>query len=105
MRERRKKPVIFGITTDEWKKASEITLDPRGLKKLVREYNDSFGIDSVHQYYIISGSYGYKLTRDKDEIMASIAREERLAKIRFKQAKDRRKHAEEFFSRNTRLPI
>ena len=107
MRPRRKTlaPEVFGITTAEWRTASMITDQPRALKMQVREFNDHFGEDDEHQYYIVSGSFGYRLTTDKDEIMASIEKEERLAKIRFKQASDRRKHVEEYFTRNTRLPI
>ena len=55
--------------------------------------------------YIISGSKGYRLTTDKDEVMQSIEKEERLAKIRFKQAHRRRRRAENFFTKNERLPI
>lgn len=95
---------VFGIT-EEWQTADLITLRPRALKKQVREYNNEFGKDKEHQYYIISGSKGYRLTQDKGEIMASIAKEERLAKIRFKQMRRRLKRAEEYFSKNERLPI
>ena len=98
------RPEVFGITT-EWRTSDQITDHPRALKMQVRHYNDRFGEDEEHQYYIISGSYGYKLTQDKEEIMHSIEKEERLAKIRFKQAKTRRKNAEDFFTKNTRLPL
>ena len=83
----------------------EITTEPRKLKKQVREWNNEFGKDETHNVYIISGSKGYRLTQDKDEVMQSIAKEERLAKIRFKQAKLRRKQAQDFFTKNERLPI
>ena len=97
-------PNVFGITS-EWKVASEITSDPRGLKFKVREHNNHFGEDEDHQYYIVSGSYGYRLTQDKDEIMGSISKEYALANIRFGQASRRKKHAEDYFSKNERLPI
>ena len=95
---------VFGIT-EEWRTSNEITDQPRALKKMVREYNNNFGKDKDHQWYIISGSNGYRLTQDKEEIMASIAKEERLAKIRFRQMRRRLKRAEDYFSKNERLPI
>ena len=95
---------VFGIT-DQWHTALEITTDPRKLKKQVREWNNEFGKDDTHDVYIISGSKGYRLTKDKDEVMQSIAKEERLAKIRFKQAHRRRRRAQDFFTKNERLPI
>lgn len=98
------KKKVFGIT-DQWHTALEITAEPRKLKKQVREWNNEFGKDETHNVYIISGSKGYRLTQDKDEVMQSIAKEERLAKIRFKQAKLRRKQAQDFFTKNERLPI
>lgn len=101
---KKQKPDVFGIT-EEWQTAKYITTDPRGLKRLVREYNNGFGTDEDHQYYIVSGTKGYRLTQDKDEVMQSIAKEERLIKIRSKQAKRRRKHAQDFFTENERLPI
>lgn len=95
---------VFGIS-GEWHTALEITTEPRKLKKQVREWNNEFGKDETHNVYIISGSKGYRLTTDKDEVMQSIEKEERLAKIRFKQAKLRRKQAQDFFTKNERLPI
>lgn len=95
---------IFGIT-DQWQTALEITTEPRKLKKQVREWNNEFGKGEDHSVYIISGSKGYRLTTDKDEVMQSIAKEERLIRIRSKQARRRRKQAEDFFSKNERLPL
>lgn len=95
---------VFGIGT-EWKTALEITDNPRELKRKVRAFNNEFGKDDKHQVYIISGSHGYRLTSDRDEVMESIEKEERLARIRFKQANRRRKRAEDFFTKNERLPI
>lgn len=97
-------PNVFGITK-EWKTSSEITTDPRGLKFKVREYNNHFGEDEDHQYYIVSGSYGYRLTQDRLEISDSINKEYVLAHTRLGQAAQRRKCAEDFFSKNERLPI
>ena len=96
---------VFGITDKRWKTALEITDDPRGLKRKVRAFNNQFGEDNEHQVYIISGSCGYKLTNDRDEVMQSIEKEKRLAQIRFKQANRRKKRAEDFFSNNERLPL
>lgn len=95
---------VFGIT-DRWQTALTITENPRGLKKKVREWNNDFGKDEIHNVYIISGSKGYRFTTNKDEIMQSIEKEERLARIRFSQAHRRRNRAREFFSKNERLPL
>lgn len=95
---------VFGIT-DRWQTAITLTEDPRGLKKKVREWNNSFGEDEHHNVYIISGRKGYRLTRDKDEIMESIGKEGSLIKIRQKQFSNRRKRALDFFSKNERLPL
>lgn len=102
----RRKPLtpVFGIT-ENWQTASVLTEHPRQLKALVRKYNDRFGTDAEHQTYIVSGSWGYKQTTDKDEIMESIKKEERLARTRFHQASMRKKKVQEFFSMNERLPI
>ena len=104
MRKKKKFEPVFGIT-EEWKFAREITDHPRTLKAQVRAYNDCFGLDEDHQTYIISGSYGYRQTTDKEEIMRSIEKEERLAKIRHRQASRRKKKALDFFSSNMRLPV
>ena len=93
---------VFGIT-EKWQTASKITSNPRTLKAKVREYNNLFGTDDNHRYYIISGSWGYRLTTDKQEILASIDKEERLAKIRFKQMSRRRKKVYDYFSTNERF--
>lgn len=106
MRARRKpEREVFGIVESRWKKSSEITTQPRMLKYKVREFNNGFGEDAEHDVYIISGAYGYRLTKDKDEIMRSIEHEKKLAKIRFKQANNRWKKAEDFFTANERLPL
>lgn len=95
---------VFGITY-YWQTAAEITDNPRGLKMLVRDWNNKFGEDGEHNVYIISGRKGYRLTREKDEIMESIGKEGSLIKIRQKQFSNRRKRALDFFSNNERLPL
>ena len=95
---------VFGIT-ERWQTALTITEDTRGLKKRVRDWNNAFGDDELHNVYIISGSKGYRLTQDMKEIMQSIEKEERLARVRFTQAHRRRNRAREFFSKNVRLPL
>jgi hypothetical protein len=95
---------VFGIT-ERWQTALTITENPRGLKKKVREWNNDFGKDETHNVYIISGSKGYRFTTNKDEIMQSIEKEERLARVRFKQAGRRKRRAQNFFTKNERLPI
>ncbi len=104
MRKKEKFAPKFGIT-GEWKTAAHITNNPRALKMQVRNYNDHFGEDSEHDTYIVSGSFGYRQTIDETEIMRSIEKEERLAKIRHRQASRRRKRAQDFFSKNERLPL
>lgn len=95
---------VFGIKF-YWQTASEITVNPRGLKMLVRNWNNKFGEDDEHNVYIVSGSNGYRLSDDMDEIMKSIEKEERLARIRLSQAHKRRRRALDFFSNNERLPL
>ena len=95
---------VFGIT-ERWQTALTITENPRGLKKKVREWNNDFGKDETHNVYIISGSKGYRFTTNKDEIMQSIEKEERLARVHFKQASRRKRRARDFFSKNVRLPL
>lgn len=65
---------IFGITDKRWTFASEITDQPRTLKAKVRAYNNAFGTDEDHQYYILSGALGYRLTKDREEIFNAIDR-------------------------------
>lgn len=101
---RKQKPNVFGIT-EEWQTAKDITTDPRGLKRMVRDYNNHFGDDEEHQFYVVSGSKGYRLTQDKDEILKSVGKEFAYANIRFKQAKLRDNRVREVFSKNGRLPI
>jgi hypothetical protein len=102
---RRTEREVFGIVKSRWKTAAEITCKPRTLKARVRAFNDKFGTDEEHNIYIISGNLGYRLTNDKQEILDSIAHEEKLAKIRFRQASRRKKKAYDFFTDNERLPI
>ena len=96
---------ILGITDKRWKCAEEITQNPRALKRKVQEFNNHFGEDAEHTMYIVSGSNGYKLSNDKDEIMQAIGRDINFAKDRMDRAKDRMANARKYFSKNLRLPI
>ena len=101
---RKPKPNVFGIT-EEWQNIKDITTDPRGLKRIVRDYNNHFGDDEEHQYYIVSGVKGYRLTQDEDEIIRSVRKEFDNANTRFEQARKRNGKVRDVFSKNGRLPI
>lgn len=61
-----------GIVTYEWRHARDLDLEPRQIRRAVSEFNDKFGTDRNHRYYIISGQKGYKLTKNKKEIAKAI---------------------------------
>ena len=70
---------IFGITDSRYRTARQLGVsDPRALKRLVQEHNLNYGTpgDETAKWYILSGSYGYKLTNDFDEIEDDISRRE-----------------------------
>ena len=96
---------VFGITEGRWTFASEITDQPRALKALVRNFNNHFGEDEKHTYYILSGSKGYRLTKDRHEIFEAIGREERITKTRWRQAYCRKRAAIQYFSTDERLSV
>ena len=56
---------FHGIVTYEWRHARDLDLEPREIRRAVSEFNDKFGTDRNHRYYIISGQKGYKLTKKK----------------------------------------
>lgn len=86
----------FGIKCDEWIPAKECDLKPREMRKKVSEFNDLYGIDNNHIYYIVSGRYGYKLTRNLKEIRDQIEHDERLAKKELFVVLKRRRKLERF---------
>ena len=63
---------FHGIVTYEWRHARDLDLEPREIRRAVSQFNDKFGTDSEHRYYIISGQNGYKLTKSKKEIALAI---------------------------------
>lgn len=73
----------FGIIPNEWTSAKDCELEARAMRHKVSEFNDLYGTDENHKYYIVSSMSGYKLTRNLKEIREAIERDERLAKKRF----------------------
>ena len=63
---------FHGIVTYEWRHARDLDLEPREIRRAVSQFNDKFGTDREHRYYIISGQNGYKLTKSKKEIALAI---------------------------------
>ena len=63
---------FHGIVAYEWRHARDLDLEPRQIRRAVSEFNDKFGTDRDHRYYIISGQNGYKLTKNKKEIALAI---------------------------------
>ena len=61
-----------GIVTYEWRHARDLDLEPRQIRRVVSEFNDKFGTDRNHRYYIVSCQKGYKLTKNKREIAKAI---------------------------------
>lgn len=68
------------IDLSDWKKKGEILkelkdngvrIEERSWRMMVETYNYRY-MDGVNDLYIIHGNKGYKLTKDKKEIMESI---------------------------------
>lgn len=62
----------YGVRFGVWTPARNCTLEPREMRRVVSEFNDTFGNDNNRTAYIVSGMKGYKLTRDLKEIRAQI---------------------------------
>ena len=84
---------IFGITDTKYTKARKLEYEPRHLKRLVQDFNAGYGISS-NGWYIRSSQYGYRLTRDIDEISADLDRRERNAKKVLKRLAPQRRAVE-----------
>ena len=84
----------YGIRVNEWTPARMCELNAREMRRKVTEFNDRYGIDANHTYYIVSGMHGYKLTRNLKEIRAQIEHDERLAKRELETVSNRRKNLE-----------
>lgn len=74
------------IRSDKWMTARELGLDnhdtARGFRKAVQDYNEHFGLDGQITY-ILSGSKGYRLTDNLDEIRAAIDKEFKVTGHKF----------------------
>lgn len=92
------KLTYYGIGTD-WKPARKCELEPRAMRRVVTQFNDSYGIDNNHVYYIVSGMKGYKLTRNLKEIREQIEHDEDLAKRELETVLKRRRKLERFEKR------
>lgn len=77
--------------------ARELGLDnhdrARGFRKAVQEYNEHFGLNG-QTTYILSGSKGYRLTDNMDEIRAAIDREFRTTGQKFRRIHQIKHHME-----------
>ena len=86
---------VFGVTDERWKTTSELGFssynDARSFRDKVQAYNNNFGV-SGQDTYILSGSKGYKLTDDINEIEIAIRREEIINAARMKQTQLRKKN-------------
>lgn len=86
----------YGIKIGEWTPAKDCELDARSMRHRVSEFNDLYGSDENHRYYIISGMNGYMLTRNLKEIRKQIEHDEAIAKRRIGVISDRKKNLERF---------
>lgn len=71
---------FFGIKAGEWTPAADTELDSRTIRRMVSEFNDTFGMDDKHKYYILSSMAGYRLTCNLKEIRAAIEHDEKIAR-------------------------
>lgn len=90
------KLTYYGISIGEWTPAKECELAARAMRHKITEFNDLYGSDENHKYYIVSSVSGYKLTRNLKEIRSQIEHDERLAKRRLGVISKRRKNLERF---------
>ncbi len=84
----------YGIKIGEWTQARDCELNARAMRLRVAEFNDLYGTDNNHKYYIVSSMHGYKLTRDLKEIREQIEHDEILAKRRIGQINKRKRRLE-----------
>lgn len=80
---------VFGIRDDCWMTAKQLGLrnhdEARALRDQIQHYNNNFG-QRGQNTYILSGSKGYKLTDNLDEISVEIDKEFRSASRKYDQA-------------------
>ena len=84
-----KRMEFFGIRVNEWTLARDCELDPRQMRHEVSAFNDAFGTDENHKYYILSGQQGYMLTKDLRKIREQIKRDQAIAAGRMAQIRKR----------------
>ena len=76
----------MGIRSDRWLTATELGAGShdksRWLRQAVQDYNERFGLDGQITY-ILSGSKGYRLTDNLDEIRAAIDKEFKVTGHKF----------------------
>ena len=89
-----KKIEFHGIRVNEWTPARECDLEPRRMREAVAAFNDAFGKDENHKYYILSGMQGYTLTKDLRQIREAIARDYSIAVDRMNQIRNRMERLE-----------
>lgn len=74
---------IMGITDTRWRTATQLGVsDPRALKAKVQLHNMNYGKGDGPEtnWYIMSCSHGYKLTKDFSEIQEDLERREHNAR-------------------------
>ena len=82
---------FHGIRVNQWKPTRDCDLEPRRMREAVAMFNDNFGIDENHKYYIIASNKGYMLTGDLKKIRASIEHDHKIARDRLIQVNKRKK--------------
>ncbi len=85
---------FHGIKVGEWTPASETDLTARAIRLEVSKFNDDFGMDDKHKFYIVSGMQGYKLTKDLKEIRAAIEHDEKMARRQIRKIGKRKSNLE-----------
>ena len=83
-----------GIRVNEWTHARDCDLEPRQMRAAVSAFNDRFGTDDKHKYYILSGKAGYMLTKDMKKIREAIERDHAIAVVRMGQIGNRKRNLE-----------
>ena len=85
------KKLSFHGITQNWTLAEWCDCSPRMLRAYVQAFNDKFGSDKNHSFYIVSSSKGYKLTRNRKEIAEAIERDEAIARRRMARIQKRKR--------------
>ena len=85
------KKLSFHGITQNWTLAEWCDCSPRMLRAYVQAFNDKFGSDKNHSFYIVSSSKGYKLTRNRKEITEAIEHDEAIARRRMARIRKRKR--------------